>query len=98
MDLDGPVAKVRPCSWVAVWKCSGHLNAHPVRGAWYAPQFPVALLCQEGFLSPCCRQSPPRISQVAITGPAASVMTVRVAVTQKLRERIPAIGAVQLVT
>ena len=36
--------------------------------------------------------------QVRITGPAAKVMTVRVAVTQKLRERIPAIAAVQLVT
>jgi hypothetical protein len=35
--------------------------------------------------------------QVRITGPAANVMTVRVAVTQKLRERIPAIAAVQLV-
>lgn len=35
--------------------------------------------------------------QVQITGPAANVMTVRVAVTQKLRERIPAIAAVQLV-
>jgi len=30
-------------------------------------------------------------------GPAAKVMTVRVAVTQKLRERIPSIAAVQLV-
>jgi Fe-S cluster biogenesis protein NfuA len=37
------------------------------------------------------------IVKVKITGPAASVMTVRVAVTQKLRERIPSIGAVQLV-
>lgn len=37
------------------------------------------------------------IVKVRITGPAASVMTVRVAVTQKLRERIPAIAAVQLV-
>ncbi|XP_031390937.1 nifU-like protein 2, chloroplastic isoform X2 [Punica granatum] len=36
------------------------------------------------------------IVKVRITGPAASVMTVRVAVTQKLREKIPAIGAVQL--
>lgn len=35
--------------------------------------------------------------QVRITGPAANVMTVRVAVTQKLRERIPGIAAVQLV-
>lgn len=35
--------------------------------------------------------------QVQITGPAANVMTVRVAVTQKLRERIPGIAAVQLV-
>ncbi|WPT15013.1 NifU-like protein 2 [Picochlorum sp. SENEW3] len=37
------------------------------------------------------------IVKVKITGPAASVMTVRVAVTQKLRERIPTIAAVQLV-
>jgi Fe-S cluster biogenesis protein NfuA len=37
------------------------------------------------------------IVKVRITGPAASVMTVRVAVTQKLRERIPGIAAVQLV-
>lgn len=36
------------------------------------------------------------IAKVRITGPAASVMTVRVAVTQKLRERIPSIAAVQL--
>ena len=35
--------------------------------------------------------------KVRITGPAAGVMTVRVAVTQKLRERFPAIAAVQLV-
>jgi Fe-S cluster biogenesis protein NfuA len=37
------------------------------------------------------------IAKVRITGPAANVMTVRVAVTQKLRERIPGIAAVQLV-
>ncbi|KAI3426837.1 hypothetical protein D9Q98_006784 [Chlorella vulgaris] len=37
------------------------------------------------------------IAKVRITGPAANVMTVRVAVTQKLRERIPTIAAVQLV-
>ncbi|KAI8466852.1 MAG: NifU-like domain-containing protein [Monoraphidium minutum] len=37
------------------------------------------------------------IVKVKITGPAANVMTVRVAVTQKLRERIPGIAAVQLV-
>lgn len=37
------------------------------------------------------------IVKVKITGPAANVMTVRVAVTQKLRERIPSIAAVQLV-
>ncbi|XWS67484.1 hypothetical protein CRYUN_Cryun04dG0010500 [Craigia yunnanensis] len=36
------------------------------------------------------------ILKVRITGPAAGVMTVRVAVTQKLREKIPAIAAVQL--
>lgn len=37
------------------------------------------------------------IVKIKISGPAASVMTVRVAVTQKLREKIPAIAAVQLV-
>jgi Fe-S cluster biogenesis protein NfuA len=37
------------------------------------------------------------IVKVKITGPAAKVMTVRVAVTQKLREKIPSIAAVQLV-
>ena len=36
------------------------------------------------------------IVKIRITGPAASVMTVRVAVTQKLREKFPAIAAVQL--
>ncbi|KAK4605292.1 hypothetical protein RGQ29_013386 [Quercus rubra] len=36
------------------------------------------------------------IVKVRITGPAAGVMTVRVAVTQKLREKIPTIAAVQL--
>ncbi|KAL6560692.1 hypothetical protein OROGR_004251 [Orobanche gracilis] len=39
-----------------------------------------------------------QIVKVRITGPAASVMTVRVAVTQKLREKIPAIAAVQLLS
>ncbi|KAK6945462.1 NIF system FeS cluster assembly, NifU, C-terminal [Dillenia turbinata] len=38
------------------------------------------------------------IAKVQITGPAAGVMTVRVAVTQKLREKIPAIAAVQLLS
>jgi len=37
------------------------------------------------------------VVKVRITGPAAGVMTVRVAVTQKLREKFPAIAAVQLV-
>lgn len=37
------------------------------------------------------------IVKVKISGPAANVMTVRVAVTQKLREKIPGIAAVQLV-
>jgi len=37
------------------------------------------------------------IVKIQITGPAAQVMTVRVAVSQKLREKIPGIGAVQLV-
>ena len=36
------------------------------------------------------------IVKIKITGPAANVMTVRVAVTQKLREKIPSIAAVQL--
>ncbi|KAL0357189.1 UNVERIFIED_CONTAM: NifU-like protein 2, chloroplastic [Sesamum calycinum] len=38
------------------------------------------------------------IVKVRITGPAAGVMTVRVAVTQKLREKIPSIAAVQLLS
>jgi len=37
------------------------------------------------------------IVKIKISGAAANVMTVRVAVTQKLRERIPSIAAVQLV-
>ncbi|XP_010545410.1 PREDICTED: nifU-like protein 3, chloroplastic [Tarenaya hassleriana] len=36
------------------------------------------------------------VVKVRLGGPAAGVMTVRVALTQKLREKIPAIGAVQL--
>jgi len=36
------------------------------------------------------------IVKVRITGQAASVNTVRVAVSQKLREKFPAIAAVQL--
>lgn len=36
------------------------------------------------------------VVKVKISGPAAGVMTVRVALTQKLREKIPAIAAVQL--
>lgn len=36
------------------------------------------------------------VVKVRIGGPAAQVMTVRVAVTQKLREKIPMIAAVQL--
>ncbi|CAM8937606.1 unnamed protein product [Rhodiola kirilowii] len=36
------------------------------------------------------------IVKIRISGPAAKVMTVRVAVTQKLREKIPSIAAVQL--
>ncbi|KAG1326400.1 putative NifU-like protein 3, chloroplastic [Cocos nucifera] len=34
--------------------------------------------------------------KVRLSGPAAGVMTVRVALTQKLREKIPSIAAVQL--
>lgn len=37
------------------------------------------------------------VVKVRLSGPAAGVMTVRVALTQKLREKIPAIAAVQLV-
>jgi len=37
------------------------------------------------------------IVKVKLSGPAAKVMTVRVAVTQKLREKIPSIAAVQLI-
>ncbi|GLJ43010.1 hypothetical protein SUGI_0892600 [Cryptomeria japonica] len=37
------------------------------------------------------------VVKVRISGPAAEVMTVRVAITQKLREKIPEIAAVQLV-
>ena len=37
------------------------------------------------------------IVEVKILGAAASVMTVRVAVSQKLREKFPAIAAVKLV-
>ncbi len=37
------------------------------------------------------------IVKVRITGPAANVMTVRVAVSQKLLEKFSAIAAVQLV-
>ncbi|XP_072983129.1 nifU-like protein 3, chloroplastic isoform X1 [Typha latifolia] len=36
------------------------------------------------------------VVKIRLTGPAAGVMTVRVAVTQKLREKIPSIAAVQL--
>ena len=36
------------------------------------------------------------IVKIKLSGPAASVMTVRVAVTQKLREKMPSIAAVQL--
>ncbi|GKE23149.1 NifU-like protein 3, chloroplastic [Tanacetum coccineum] len=35
--------------------------------------------------------------KVRLSGPAAGVMTVRVALTQKLREKIPVIAAVQLI-
>ncbi|RWV77322.1 hypothetical protein GW17_00061866, partial [Ensete ventricosum] len=38
------------------------------------------------------------IVKVRLTGQAAGIMTVRVAVTQKLREKIPAIAAVQLLS
>ncbi|GAU44961.1 hypothetical protein TSUD_28960 [Trifolium subterraneum] len=37
------------------------------------------------------------IVQVRLSGPAAGVMTVRVALTQKLRDKIPSIAAVQLI-
>lgn len=37
------------------------------------------------------------VVKVRLSGPAAGVMTVRVALTQKLREKIPTIAAVQLI-
>ena len=37
------------------------------------------------------------VVKVKISGPAKDVMTVRVAVSQKLREKFPAIAAVHLV-
>lgn len=37
------------------------------------------------------------VVKVRLSGPAATVMTVRVAVTQKLREKISSIAAVQLI-
>ncbi|XP_021724955.1 nifU-like protein 3, chloroplastic [Chenopodium quinoa] len=37
------------------------------------------------------------VVRVRLSGPAAGVMTVRVAITQKLREKIPSIAAVQLI-
>lgn len=37
------------------------------------------------------------VVRVRLSGAAAGVMTVRVALTQKLREKIPVIAAVQLV-
>lgn len=55
---------------------------------------PYLVGAAEGVLELVAIDEP--IVKVRITGPAASVMTVRVAVTQKLREKIPAIAAVQL--
>lgn len=37
------------------------------------------------------------VVQVRLSGPAAGVMTVRVALTQKLREKVPSIASVQLI-
>lgn len=37
------------------------------------------------------------IVKVRLSGPAAGVMTVRVALTQKLREKIASIAAIQLI-
>lgn len=37
------------------------------------------------------------VVKVRLSGPAAGVMTVRVALTQKLRDKIPSIAAVQLI-
>lgn len=37
------------------------------------------------------------VVKVRLSGPAAGVMTVRVALTQKLREKIPSIVSVQIV-
>ncbi|CAA7396791.1 unnamed protein product [Spirodela intermedia] len=47
-----------------------------------------------GELELICIEEP--IVKVRLSGPAAGVMTVRVALTQKLREKIPKIAAVQL--
>ncbi|XP_078434493.1 nifU-like protein 2, chloroplastic [Wolffia australiana] len=47
-----------------------------------------------GELELVCIDEP--IVKVRLSGPAAGVMTVRVALTQKLREKIPKIAAVQL--
>lgn len=37
------------------------------------------------------------VVKVRLSGPAAGVSTVRVALTQKLRDKIPSIAAVQLI-
>lgn len=37
------------------------------------------------------------VVKVRLSGPAARIMTVRVALTQKLRDKIPSIAAVQLI-
>ncbi|KAF7842781.1 nifU-like protein 2, chloroplastic [Senna tora] len=57
---------------------------------------PYLVAAAEGSLELVAIEEP--IVKIRITGPAASVMTVRVAVTQKLREKIPAIAAVQLLS
>lgn len=63
---------------------------------WLLRRRRLAVPCADPAL-PCLHTPPPPTRQVRISGPAANVMTVRVAVTQKLRERIPGIAAVQLV-
>ncbi|KAH8480961.1 hypothetical protein H0E87_031018 [Populus deltoides] len=76
---------IRARNLIALWLgrhfCTGRNNPHLVGAA-------------GGSLELVAIEEP--IVEVRLTGPAAGVMTVRVAVTQKLRKKIPAIAAVQL--
>ena len=73
---------------------TSHLLSHPL-SAFASTRRPYLVGTGGGGLELVELDGP--IAKVQITGPAANVMTVRVAVTQKLRERIPSIAAVQLV-